>query len=215
MGLVVAVVNQVTIDRSRPAVSLLLVLTAPIFTLAFAYAAHLSTKERTPARSWLNALVAGTIVFLPAALVFPWFALASVLWLALVGLCVPVAILERASPVASVRRGIELARAGYLHVAGSFVTLAAVFALTRWALALVLESQADNATRTAIFLADTVVSPLLFLGGAIVYVDLEARLRSRHTRETRRKDRDADVSDAHDAHREGRPNAPREPGPAA
>jgi hypothetical protein len=166
-------------------------------------------------RAWVSAIVSGTLVFLPAALVFPWFAVASVLWLALAGLSVPVAVLERASVVGALRRSVELARAGYLHGAGTFLTLAAVFALTRWALALVLESQADNATRTAIFLADTVVSPLLFLGGAIVYVDLDARLRSREAQGKDRKDRDADVSDAHDAHRKGRPNAAREPGPAA
>jgi hypothetical protein len=48
----------------------------------------------------------------------------------------------------------------------------------RFGLALLLESQADNTVRTAIFLADTVLAPLLFLGGAIVYEDQDARLRS-------------------------------------
>jgi hypothetical protein len=214
VGLIVAIVNQLTIGRSRPVVSVLLLLSGPVFTLAFAYAAQLPTAPRPPARAWLVALVVGTAVFVPAALAFPWFAIASVLWLAFAGLSVPVAVLERAPVLESLRRGVELARAGYMHVAGSFLTLAAVFALTRWALALVLESQADNATRTAIFLADTVISPLLFLGGAIVYVDLDARLRSRDA-EARGKERDADVSDAHDAHRERRPNAAREPGPVA
>jgi hypothetical protein len=33
--------------------------------------------------------------------------------------------------------------------------------------------------RTAIFLSDTVLAPLLFLGGAILYGDQDARLRSR------------------------------------
>ncbi|TML74159.1 MAG: hypothetical protein E6G11_01760, partial [Actinobacteria bacterium] len=112
--------------------------------------------------------------------------------------------------MASFRRGVELARAGYPHAAGAFVTFAVLFALTRQALALVLHWQADNAVRTAIFLADTIVAPLLFLGAVIVYVDLDARLRSRGERG---KERDADVPDAHDAHREGRPDAAREPGP--
>jgi hypothetical protein len=212
VGVVLAIVNQVTIGRSRAVVSLLLLLAAPLFTLAFAYATQLSAEGRTPTRSWLVALVVGTAIFVPAALAFPWFALASVLWLAFTGLSVPAAMLEGRSIVGSFRRGVELARAGYLHVAGTFVTLTAIFALTRWALALVLASQADNTTRTAIFLADAVVSPLLFLGGTIAYVDLEARLRSR---ERRGKERDAHVPDAHDAHREGRADAAREPGPAA
>ena len=214
IGLVVAIVNQVTIGRSRAVVTLILLIAAPLFTFAFAYAARLSSTEPVSAGAWLVALVVGTLVFVPAALTFPWFAIASVLWLALTGLSVPAAMREGASVTRAFRRGVELARAGYVHVAGTFLTLAAVFALTRWMLALVLESQADNTTRTAIFLADTVVSPVLFLGGALVYVDQDARLRSR-ARGTGRKERDADVPDAHDVDREGRADAAREPGPAA
>ena len=52
----------------------------------------------------------------------------------------------------------------------------------RFGLALLLESQADNTVRTAIFLSDAVLAPLLFLGGAILYVDQDARLRSRRER---------------------------------
>jgi len=209
LGLVVAVANQLTIGRSRAAVTLLLLVAAPVFTLAFAYATSLALDLRAPWRSWLVALLVGTLVFVPAALLFPWFALASVLWLALVGLCVPVAMAEGRRPVASLRRALELTRAGYLHAAGAFFTFAVLFVLTRTGLALVLRSQADNAVRTAIFLADTLLAPLLFLGAVTVYVDLEARLRSR--RETR-KEPDADISDADDADREGRTNAAREPG---
>ena len=49
----------------------------------------------------------------------------------------------------------------------------------RLGLALLLESQADNTVRTAIFLSDAILAPLLFIGGAILYVDQDARLRSR------------------------------------
>jgi hypothetical protein len=212
LGLVVAVVNQLMIGRARPVTALVLVLAAPAFTLAFAYAAHLTAGSKPGTRAWLIALVVGTLVFLPAALVFPWFALASVLWLGLVGLSVPAAVIEGTSVGGSLRRGVELARAGYVHAAGSFAALVVLFMLARLTLALVLHSQADNAVRTAIFLADTVLAPLLFLGGAIVYVDLDARLRSRGERG---KERDADVPHAHDAHREGRADTAREPGPAA
>lgn len=212
LGIVFATVDQITIERSRVTVAIVLAAAAPVFTLAFAYATHLGARRQTPVRSWLVALVAGTAVFLPGALVFPWFALVSVLWLALVGLCVPVAVIEAASVRQSLRRGVELARAGYVHAAGTFATLVIVFALSRLALALVLHSQADNATRTAIFLADTVIGPLLFLGGFSVYVDLDARLRSARSRG---KEEHADVPDAHDADREGRADVAREPGPAA
>jgi len=49
----------------------------------------------------------------------------------------------------------------------------------RAGLALLLNSQADNTVRTAIFLADAVLAPLLFIGGAILYVDQDARARER------------------------------------
>ena len=71
---------------------------------------------------------------------------------------------------------MELGRADYVHAAGSFATLALLFGLTRLALGLLLQSQADATVRVAIFLADVVISPLLFLGAAIVYVDLVARV---------------------------------------
>lgn len=212
LGLIVAVANQLTVGRSRLVAIVVLLVAAPFFTLALAYATRLALGVRARARAWLVALLVGTVVFLPAALFFPWFALASVFWLALVGLSVPVAMAERRGVVDSVRRSLELARAGYLHAAGSFVSFAALFVLTRTALALVLHSQADSAVRTAIFLADTLVAPLLFLGAVTVYVDLEARLRSR---ERDGKERDADLSDADDPHREGRPDAAREPGAVA
>ena len=212
IGLVVAVANQLTIGRSREAVTLVLLVAAPVFTLAFAYATGLALEVRASARSWLVALLVGTVVFVPAALLFPWFAIASVFWLALVGLCVPVAVAERRGIADSLRRAVELARAGYVHAAASFLTFAVLFVLTRTALALVLRSQADSAVRTAIFLADTLLAPLLFLGAVIVYVDLDARLRSRGERG---KERDADLPDADDHHREGRADASREPGAVA
>jgi hypothetical protein len=92
---------------------------------------------------------------------------------------------ERLSPAAALRRTIELGRADYIHAAGSFATLAILFELTRWTLGLLLSSQADATVRVALFLADLVLSPLLFLGAAIVYVDLAARVGL--TREERRR----------------------------
>jgi len=182
LGLIVAAVNQLALEQGREETAVVLVLAAPVFTLAFAYASQLATGSSAPARSWFVALGVGTLVFVPAALLFPWFALAAVLWLALVGLCVPAAIAERSSFTGSLRRGLELGRAGYVHAAGSLATLVIVFVLTRLALALLLESQAENTVRTAIFLADAVLAPLLFLGGALLYVDQDARLRSRGER---------------------------------
>ena len=179
LGVVVSVINQLTGDLDRAAVAVILVVAAPVFAAAYAYASVLVTGARAPLRSWLVAVAVGSVVFVPAALLFPWFALASVLWLALVGLAVPAAMVEGRSFRGSLRRGLELARADYIHAAGSLATLVILFFLMRLGLALLLESQADNTVRTAIFLSDTVLAPLLFLGGALLYVDQEARLRSR------------------------------------
>jgi hypothetical protein len=179
LGVVVAAINQLTLGIGREGTAAVLVVTAPVFTLAYAYAIQLAAGVKAPARAWFVAVGAGTLVFIPAALLFPWFAIAGVLWLALVGLAVPVAIVEGASFAGSLRRGLALGRVDYIHAAGSLATLVILFFLTRVGLALLLESQAENTVRTAIFLADMVLAPLLFLGGALLYVDQEARLRSR------------------------------------
>jgi hypothetical protein len=210
LGLVVAAVNQVSLGLGREETTAVLVLAAPVFTLAFAYAAQLVAERSAPLRSWIVALGVGTLVFLPAALLFAWFALAGVLWLGLLGLAVPAAIVEGTSFTGSLRRGLALGRVDYVHAAGSLATLVVLFVLARLGLALLLESQADNTVRVAIFLADAVLGPLLFLGGALLYLDQDARLRS-SGRRSRRKERDADVSHADDAHGEGSPDAPRQP----
>ena len=211
-GILVAVLNLVSSGGTRWAVIVVLVAAAPLLSLAYADAARLATGARPPRRSWLVAVVAGSLVFFPAALFFPWFALASILWLALVGLAVPAAVVEGGSIVDALRRGLALGRVDYMHAGGSLAALVVLFFLARWGLALLLESQADNTVRTAIFLADMVLGPLLFLGASLLYVDQAARLRSR---EERRKERDADVPDADDVDREGRPDAAREPGAAS
>jgi hypothetical protein len=179
LGVFVAAINQLTVEVDRLAVGGALLLTAPIFSAAYAYACQLEIESPASRRAWLIAIPVGALVFVPAALLFPWFALAAVLWLALFGLAVPVAMRESTSFTASLRRGLALGRVDYIHAAGSLATLVILFFLTRAGLALLLESQADNTVRTAIFLSDAVIAPLLFLGGAILYVDQDARLRLR------------------------------------
>ena len=75
------------------------------------------------------------------------------------------------------RRGLQLARADFVHVFGSLAALAIVYFLSRTVLLFLLRTQGDNAVRTAGFLADLVLSPLLFLGAALVYWDQAARVR--------------------------------------
>jgi hypothetical protein len=177
LGLPLAAADAVSVGRTTEERILVLVAAAPLFTGAYAWASALAADVRPPASTWARALVAGTLVFVPAAFFFPWFALLSVAWLSLAGLIVPVVMIEGRSGLDAFRRAVELCRADYVHALGSLATLVIVFVLTRVALAFLLREQADNTIRVAVFLADLVVSPLLFLGAALLYFDQEARVR--------------------------------------
>lgn len=176
LGLPVAVVDQVIADHSLGVRVAVLVAVSPALSLAYAAACALRQGERPPRRTWLVAVAVGCVTFLPAALLFAWFAIAAILWLGIAGHAVPAVMAERLGFVDALRRTVELGRADYVHAVGSFATLAILFGLTRLAMGLLLSSQADATVRVSIFLADLVVSPLLYLGAAIVYVDLEARV---------------------------------------
>jgi len=189
LGLPVAVVDQLSADRSLDSRIAVLLVASPVLSVAYAAGCAIQQGERPPLRTWLVATGVGVFTFLPAAVFFPWFALAAILWLGLAGHAVPAVMAERLGPAGSLTRTVELARADYVHAAGSFATLALLFGLTRLALGFLLSSQADATQRVSIFLADLVVSPLLYLGAAIVYVDLVARVGV--DRKERRRLRDA------------------------
>jgi hypothetical protein len=181
----VAVSDQLVADRPALERTVALVLVSPVFSIAYAAACAIREHSRPPLRVWVTAVAVGVLTFLPAALFFAWFAILAILWLGLAGHAVPAAMAERLGPLAALRRTVELGRADYVHAAGAFATLALLFALTRLALGLLLSSQADATVRVAIFLADFALSPLLFLGAAVVYVDLAARVGL--SREERRR----------------------------
>ena len=185
LGLPVAVADQLIADGSLAVRIGVLLAASPAFSLAYAGACAMREGDRPALRTWVVAVGVGVLTFLPAAFLFGWFAIAAILWLGLAGHAVPAAMAERLGPVGALRRTIQLARADYVHAAGSFATLALLFGLTRLAMGLLLSSQADATVRVAVFLADVVISPLLFLGAAIVYVDLDARVGL--TRDERRR----------------------------
>src|SRR5512143_1808905 len=76
LGLPVAALSQVTAGEPRLTVGAVLVAAAPVFSAAYAYATTLATGARAAGRRWVVAVVAGSLVFVPAALLFPWFSLA-------------------------------------------------------------------------------------------------------------------------------------------
>jgi hypothetical protein len=179
LGLPLAVADVLAAGGPTLQRILVLLVFTPLFSVAFTWASALVADRRLSGRRFAVTVAVGCAVFAPAALLFPWFALLAVAWLALAGLAVPVLVFEDVSPLEAVRRAFRLARADYIHAVGSLATLVLVFVLTRLALALLLESQADNTVRAAVFLADVVVSPLLYLGAAMLYVDQAARDRVR------------------------------------
>jgi hypothetical protein len=179
LGVPLAASDLVAFGGTVPQRIVVLLAFAPVFTAAYAWAAALVSGRRPDARRWVTTVVVGSLVFAPAALFFPWFTILSVAWLALVGLVVPVLVIEDVSPRRALRRAIDLGRADYVHALGSLATLMIVFILTRFALAFVLRAQADNTIRVSVTIADVVISPLIFLGAALLYVDQAARVRSR------------------------------------
>jgi len=178
LGLPLAAADTLAVGSTMTEKIVILVAVAPAFTLAFAWASAIVGDVRPGRATWLRAFLTGSLVFLPAAFFFPWFAILSVAWLALVGLVVPVVMIEDAPVRAALRRAVELCRADYAHALGSLATLVIVFVLSRVGLAFLLREQADNTIRVAIFIADLIVSPLLFLGGALLYFDQAARVGS-------------------------------------
>ena len=185
LGVPVAVVDQLIANLSYLERSAALAVASPAFSLAYVGACVLREGTRVPARVWGIAVLVGVLTFLPAAAFFSWFAIIAILYLGLAGHAVPAVVTERLGVRDALRRTVELGRADYVHAVGSFATLALLFALSRLALGLLLSSQADATVRVAIFLADLVLSPLLFLGAAIVYVDQVARVGL--SREDRRR----------------------------
>jgi hypothetical protein len=213
LGLSVAVIDVVAISLNRlHAIIFEVVVAGPLLTVSFVAASVLVAGRGRPTRRTLVAAwTAGVIAFIP----FPFLALAFVLpalaWLALVGLVVPVIVIERLPLGAAFRRALQLGRADYVHALGSLATLALTYFIARLALFFTLRGGSGAAERTAGFLADLVLSPLIFLGGALLYFDQAARIGS--APQQRRPD--ADVHPAVQPDRARRPDAQVEPGPAA
>ena len=135
----------------------------------------------------------------------------AVVWLAFLGLAVPAAVIERTGFRESLIRGRQLGTTDFVHALAGIATLAIVFTLTKCMLAILLRGQADAAVRAALFLADLTLSPILFVGAALLYFDQEARLRSG----PRPRRRDADLRAAHDPDRQGRADPEGKSRPAA
>jgi hypothetical protein len=209
LGIPVALFDQLSLGHSSVARSVLFAIAAPFLATAYADASIVALGRRPTVGRFARAVGVGTIVLVPVSLLISWFALLAAAYLALVGLAVPTTIAEPLGPVAALRRAGQLGRADYIHALGSLAALVLVFFVARLGLVALLQAQADNTVRVAVALADLVISPLLFLGAALLYVDQAARVVDSGSREKRR--RDAGLHPAVDAHGSGRPDAEVEP----
>jgi hypothetical protein len=162
------------------------------------------------------ALGVGYLAFLPVCVsrlwIFPGIYLLALAWLALIGLGVPAALVERRGYADALRRGLQLARADYVHALGSLATLAITIFLTGLVIFFALREGSGQALRIAAVLALVVLAPIFVLGAAVLYVDQAARVESGPRA---RRNSNGDVHSSFQPDGAGRADAEGEPGPAA
>ncbi len=149
---------------------------AVLLTASYIGGVVLAHAPPLDARRVLTAFAAGVLVFLPFSVLVYLYVLPGLAWLALFGLAVPAALVEGLGLRAAFGRGLRLGRADYIHALGGLCALAIVVVASLFLTAVALQNFADNTARVAAFLAGVVVSPILFLGAAILYEDQRARL---------------------------------------
>ena len=155
---------------------------ALLLTLSYIVAIVIVTEVRPDRRRLWTAYSAGVLVFVPAPLlasVLGLLALPAVAYLAFLGWVVPVALVEGTGFRESFRRAIRVARADYVHALGGLATLVIVFYVVRLMLALLIRGGGEVTERSAAGLADLVLSPMLFVGSALLYLDQAARLKAK------------------------------------
>jgi hypothetical protein len=162
------------------------------------------------------ALATGYLAFLPICVsriwIFPGIYLVALGWLALVGLAVPAALVERRGYADALRRGVQLARADYVHALGSLATLAITIFLTGLVVFFSIREGSGQALRVAAVLALVVLAPLFVLGAAVLYVDQAARVESSPLA---RRSSNGDVHSSFQPDATGRADAEGEPRPPA
>jgi hypothetical protein len=205
LGLPFVLATQISLGRSPNAQTLALLALSPLVALAFVVACRLVLDGAITPTAYVTALV----LFLPVPILERAFVLPALAWLALFGLAVPAAMVEGLGFRAAVARGRRLGTADFLHAFGSLCSLAIVVVLSELTLILLLRSQGGNGARVAHALADLVLTPLLFVGGALLYRDQAARIGSR--RPHRRRRGDAHLHPPLDADAAGRPDPQVEP----
>jgi hypothetical protein len=173
LGLPFVAVDVAGTGRGVDVQTLLLWVFAPLFCAAYVRASQLVTGGRP---TWA-AFGAALLVFLPFPILLRIYVLPGVAWFGAFGLAVPAAVAEGLGLRAALRRGRALGRADLVHAIGGIAALALVYGVSRGFLLVLLHTQGNQAQRVSLVLADFVLSPLLFVGAALLYVDQAARVK--------------------------------------
>ena len=206
LGLPFALVDQIDLHRRTIGVQMVVFwLAAPLFVASYLWAIKL-VHDRAPTRT---AVLVALLVFAPFPALRAVYILPAIAWFAFIGLAVPAAAIERLGFRDALARGRRLGTADYPHALGSLATLVIVVSVSSLTLGALLHTQGSSGQRVAVFLSDLVLSPLLFLGGALLYVDQAARVGS--LRPHRRSRRDAHLHPPVDAEPAGRSDPQVEP----
>lgn len=152
-------------------------LSGALISAAYVRACGLVLDAAPPRRRLLAAWLVGWLVFAPVPFLVLAFVVPGVLWLGAVGLVVPVVVFEAIPVRNALPRAWQLARADYLHAVGSLFTLGIVVVLSQSVLVFTLRGFGNAAGSVSLFLASVVLSPLLFVGAALLYVDQAARVQ--------------------------------------
>ena len=147
--------------------------------LSLSYVGAVAVASEQPV-AVARAVAGGVLAFLPFPFFTAFFILPGLVWLAAFGLVVPVLALEEIGFWTAFLRAYKLARADFVHALGSLATLAILVFLTQSMLFFLLRGTGDQTLEIASFVAALVVSPLLFLGSALLYFDQAAREDLRH-----------------------------------
>lgn len=215
IGVPVALLDVIAAQFDRPqSYGVAVVGGAVLVTASWVAACLLALDVQWERRRAAVAYGLGVLLFLPFPFLASIFVLPGLAWFAFVGLSIPVLLVEGGGVRDALRRSIRLARADAAHAIGALAALAIVYFLARFGLAVLLRGQGEQTEAIAAFLSDTVVSPVLFLGAALLYVDQSARVvdsAAPQTTRVRRTKNRADLHPADDAHGPGRPDAQVEP----
>jgi hypothetical protein len=175
LGLPLAAADQLGAHHGRSAQMVVYWALTPFFVAAYVWACRLVLDVR-PTRT---AVLIAVLVYLPFPALRAVYVLPGLAWFALIGLAVPAAMVAGTGFRESLIRGRRLALADYAHALGSLCALVVVVGVAANVLGGLLHSQSDTGLRIAVFLSDLVLSPLLYLGTALLYIDQAARVGSR------------------------------------